>query len=263
MGAMHRSVQRVMLEAHRVIFARGILRFGWGRRLFFGFYDFYKWLYEARSAGALRPFVRAGSCAVDVGANVGFFTKRFARWVGPGGHVVAIEPDATNHAELVRALAVRDLSGRVRVLRAAADAAPGTARLLINPDHPGDHRLSDEGEPVAAVTVDQAVPAGPPVSLVKIDVQGAELRVLAGAAGVVERDRPAMFVEVHPPGLALYGADLDALLGWFAERSYAPHRLRRDGAMPLSREELDRVLARLGYVDVLFLPAETRAGSAP
>lgn len=200
-----------------------------------------------------------GSCVVDVGANVGFFAKRFARWVGPEGRVVAIEPERANHAELVRALAARNLAGRVQVLHAAADSSAGTARLGINPDHPGDHRLGDDGEPVAAVTVDGSVPAGLRVSLIKIDVQGAELRVLSGAAAVVARDRPALFVEVHPPSLTLYGASLHLLLRWFADRNYAPHWLVRGQAKPLPRAELDGALARRGYVDVLFLPAEIRA----
>jgi len=90
-------------------------------------------------------------------------------------------------------------------------------------------------------------------------VQGAEMRVLAGADAVVARDRPALFVEVHPPSLKLYGADLDSLLHWCAERNYAPHWLVRDEVRPLPRADLDRALARRGYVDVLFLPADNRA----
>ena len=260
---MHQAVQRVLLRSYRLVFARGLLRFAWGRRLFFTLYESYKLLFEARSIGGLQAFVPRGTCVVDTGANVGFFAKRFARWVGPEGRVVAIEPEGRNHEELVRALAARNLSARVLTFRAAADAAPGTARLLINPDHPGDHRLSDEGVPVAAVTIDEAVPPGYPVALVKIDVQGAELRVLQGATAVLARGRPALFVEVHPPGLALYGSDVDLLLRWLTERNYAPHRLDHGLAKPLARAELDRILARRGYTDVLFLPAGFRAKMAP
>lgn len=256
---MHPLAQRMALGAYRLVFVRGLLRFAWGRRLFFGLYEGYKRLFEAGSIDALQSFVPEGSCVVDVGANVGFFAKRFARWVGPRGRVVAIEPEAANHAELVRALAARNLGERVLVLRAAADATAGTARLRINPDHPGDHRLGDDGEPVAAVTVDESAPAGLRVSLIKIDVQGAELRVLSGAAAVVARDRPALFVEVHPPSLALYGASLDSLLRWCADRNYAPHWLVRRQSRPLPRADLESALARRGYVDVLFLPAENYA----
>jgi len=44
-----------------------------------------------------------------------------------------------------------------------------------------------------------------------------------------------------------------------AQRNYAPHWLMRGEVRPLPRPDLDRALARRGYVDVLFLPAESRA----
>jgi hypothetical protein len=91
------------------------------------------------------------------------------------------------------------------------------------------------------------------VSLIKIDVQGAEMRVLAGATAILARDRPALFVEIDPAGLARFGASVDSLLGWLAGFGYAPHRTARGGARPCAREALDRALAHRGYADLLFL----------
>lgn len=250
---MRRAGQSIMLGAYRVLFARGLLRFAWGRRLFLALYELYKSTFEAGLIGGLRGYAPPGALVIDVGANVGFFTLRFARWIGPSGRVIAIEPEAANHAELVRRLGAHDLSGRVEAHRAVADAKAGNARLVINPDHPGDHRIGDEGEPIPAVALDAVVPAGANVSLIKIDVQGAEMRVLAGAAAILARDKPALFVEVDPAGLARFGTGVDALLGWLAGFGYAPHRLTHAGAEPLDRAALDRVLAARGYTDLLFL----------
>ncbi len=250
---MRRAAQNVMLGAYRLVFARGLLRFAWGRRAFFAVYEFYKNVFEAGPIGRLRAYVPEGGFVIDVGANVGFFTERFARWVGAEGRVLALEPEARNHAELCRRLAAKRLAERVDARRAVADAASGTAHLVINPDHPGDHRIGEAGEPVAALAIDELVPSGCRVSLIKIDVQGAELRVLAGAAGTIARDRPALFVELDPDGLERFGADVDALLGDLAARGYAPHRLTRDGPRACPRGELDAVLARHGYTDLLFL----------
>jgi FkbM family methyltransferase len=252
---MRRAAQSAMLGAYRVLFARGLLRFAWGRRLFFALYEFYKSRFEAGLIDGLRSFAPPGALVIDVGANVGFFTLRFARWVGPQGRVIAIEPEAANHAELVRRLRANDLAARVETHRAVADAKGGTARLVINPDHPGDHRIGDDGEPISAVALDAVVADGASVSLIKIDVQGAEMRVLAGAAAILARDRPALFVEIDPAGLARFGAGVDALLGWLAGFGYAPHRLTRGGPEPYDRAALDRVLAERGYTDLLFLAA--------
>ena len=250
---MRRAAQNAMLGAYRLIFVRGLLHVGWGRRLFFALYDTYKRMFEAGPVEALRPYVPAGGTVVDVGANVGFFTERFARWVGPRGRVIALEPERANFAELSRRLAAKGLAARVEAHRAVADAAAGIAHLVINPDHPGDHHIGDAGERVAATTLDTIVPPGARTSLIKIDVQGAELRVLAGGRKLVARDRPALFVEIDPGGLARFGAGVDALLGALAAAGYAPHILGRGGARPCSRGELDALLARRGYTDLLFL----------
>jgi FkbM family methyltransferase len=250
---MRRAAQNALLGAYRLVFAKGLLRSAWGRRLFFALYEFYKNLFEAGPIGALRAHVPEGGFVIDVGANVGFFTERFARWVGPGGRVLALEPEAANHAELLRRLAAKGLAARVDARRAVADAQSGTARLVINPDHPGDHRIGEDGEPVPAVALDDAVPAGAKVALIKIDVQGAELRVLAGASAILARDRPALFVEIDPAGLARFGAGVDALLESLAARGYAPHVLARAGPRPCPRAEVDAILSRRGYTDLVFL----------
>src|SRR5688572_22188566 len=109
---MHRAAQSVMLGAYRLIFARGLLRLGWGRRLYFALYEFYKSAFEAGRIGGLRTFVPEGGVVIDVGANVGFFTVRFARWVGPSGRVIAMEPEEGNHAELARRLAAKGMAAR-------------------------------------------------------------------------------------------------------------------------------------------------------
>jgi hypothetical protein len=52
-----------------------------------------KQYFEAGPIDRLREFVPAGSLVIDVGTNVGFFSLRFASWVGDCGKVVAIEPE--------------------------------------------------------------------------------------------------------------------------------------------------------------------------
>lgn len=187
---MQRYLQNALLAAYRAVFARGLLRFAWGRRLFFALYDLYKARMKAGEIDALQRWIPAGGRVVDVGANVGFFTMRFANWVGAGGRVIALEPESRNHAGLLRRVSEGGWSARVLVHQAVADCRDGQVRLEINPDHPGDHKIGDNGILVKALAVDSLCPAGSPrVALIKIDVQCAELRVLEGASAVLKRDR--------------------------------------------------------------------------
>jgi len=251
---MSRFLQGGLLWAYRVVFAHGLLRYRWGQRLYFYLYDAYKLLLEAGPISQLHALVPSATLVIDVGANVGFFTRRFARWVGAQGRVIAIEPEAMNFAELSRRIASEGHSDRVVLYQAVADRAAGEVRLVINEDHPGDHRIGRDGVPVPAVTLD-ALLAGETrkVALIKIDVQGAEIRVLMGAENVLTRDRPALLVEVDPAALARFDGDVESLLALLYRFEYVPHALEHDGFRPLTRPTLKELLARRSYVDVLFI----------
>jgi FkbM family methyltransferase len=224
----------------------------------------YKRLIEAGPVDSLRGLVPSGSTVVDVGANIGFFCLRFARWVGPAGRVIAIEPERRNIESLRRRLARAGLSDVVTFVEAAAADQPGELRLALNPGHPGDHHLAEDGEPVAAVALDDLVATDPrPVTLVKIDVQGAESMVLAGAARLIERHRPALFIEIHEPSLSRLGSSRRELIDKLIDLGYDGHSLTRRGIG--AREEPEQLIARSaeGYIDVLFLPSRVvNAGRA-
>lgn len=114
-------------------------------RAFLALYGLYKQYIEAGPINRLRDFVPSGALVIDVGANVGFFTVRFARWVGTSGEVIAIEPEGRNYDSLISVLKREDLLDRVRALKAVAAAVSGAALLEINPLYPADHKLSRDG----------------------------------------------------------------------------------------------------------------------
>jgi FkbM family methyltransferase len=225
---------------------------------FLAFYALYKSYFEAGPIDRLNEFVPTGSLVIDVGANVGFFSLRFARWVGGKGKVIAIEPENDNYDSLVAALKRKGLSDRVDALKAVAAAERGMALLEINPLHPADHKLSRDGTglPVTAVTLDDLVPdkAASRPALVKIDVQGAEMLVLNGAKDILKVAGPALFIELHEEGLRKFGTSVAAILNRLSEYDYQAYWLRRKGAHDkASQAEIHAAVARLGYVDVLFL----------
>ncbi len=248
------AVQRSLLRVYALVRATGLLETSLGRRAFEWAYDLYKRWDEAAGAEALQPLVAPGTLVIDVGANIGFFTVRFARWVSVGGRVLAIEPETTNLARLRRALSARNLQSQVEIIAAAATDRAGPVHLDVNPDHPGDHRLAATGQPVAGVTVDQLVAerGWSPVSLMKIDVQGAEAAVIAGAREVLTRLRPALYVEIDDLNLRSFGSSAAELCATLSRLGYTPYRCQSGAATPYDGRELLSD-AKSGYVDVLFL----------
>jgi FkbM family methyltransferase len=233
-------------------------------RVFLALYAMYKQYVEAGPIDRLREFVSSGSVVIDVGANVGFFSLRFANWVGDKGEVISIEPEDRNYKKLISMLKRERLLGRVRALKAVAAAAPGKMFLEINPLHPADHKLSRDGTGLAvdAVVLDDLVQTkvDQNLSLVKIDVQGAEMLVLQGASRILKISRPALFIELHEEGLKKFGTSVSEILSYLAGYGYEAYWLMRKGPhWKVSAAEINAKILRNGYVDVLFLTAHTRA----
>jgi len=88
--------------------------------------------------------VREGVVVWDVGANVGSYTILSSVLVGPRGHVIAIEPDATNIRYLRQHVELNDLPN-VTVLEVAVTERQGTVRFMRHADRLQGH-VAEEGD---------------------------------------------------------------------------------------------------------------------
>ena|GEM_PF-440298 len=144
-----------------------------------------------------------GDVVVDVGANIGTHTVFFGKHVGPKGRVVALEPQRFVHGLLVANVAANGLANVDCVLAAASSEVGTVAIPVVDPSRPcnfgaiavSGHGLAVTGatEPVRATTIDAL--ALDRCSLMKVDVEGLETLVLAGASETIARHQPILFVE--------------------------------------------------------------------
>lgn len=218
----------------------------------------YKFLIEASTLSPLRSIAVPGSTVIDVGANIGFFSVRFGRWVGPDGHVIAIEPEAQNMATLRRRVRRAGLQQTIDCVEAVAADRPGEMRLALQ-YQPGAHRIAAAGKPVSAVTLDDLTMNEPRrVALIKIDVQGAEMMVLTGARRVIEMHRPAIIIEVDDHALQRFEASAREMITLFADLGYRGHTLMRRGLRAWEAPEALIAHTANFSTDVLFLPQASR-----
>jgi len=158
------------------------------------------WLgsYELEKQLAFASHIRHGAVIYDVGANVGFYTLLASEKAGSSGEVHAFEPLPENLSFLWRHVRLNRLSN-VAVHAAAVSDVAGKLRFSRTGSRSTGH-LDDRGEmQVGAVTLDQFVfeQGHAPPSLVKIDVEGAEGRVLRGAQRLLHSKRPVIFLATH------------------------------------------------------------------
>jgi FkbM family methyltransferase len=215
-------------------------------------------VWEPHVERCLRALLNSGDAAIDVGANLGYFSAAMAQAVGPLGRVVAFEPVPATYARLSQLAA---LNGFVQLstfpLALGADA--GDATIHWDPRVAGSASLhTGQGERVAvrvrpldALVAEGSVPAP---RLVKIDVEGHELAVLRGARETIARSRPAIIFELNAAISARAGwrpADIAAELPGYAFRLLEP-----TGERDIDLTAFD--LRADEYVDVLGLPLDAR-----
>ncbi len=139
-----------------------------------------------------RRMLRAGDVVVDCGAHQGVTGMLYARWVGPSGRVIGFEAIPSN-AALARANAARNGIENFEVRGVAVGRARGEERFENVSNGAVYH--GDEGDAVVVpvVRLDDEIEHA---DFFKIDVEGWELEVLAGAERLLARG-PNVLVEVH------------------------------------------------------------------
>jgi FkbM family methyltransferase len=209
----------------------------------------------------LRATLQRGDAALDVGANLGYFTAVMAQAVGVAGRVWSLEPTPRIADDLAIALEVNGYD-HVELLRVAAGDRRGTATINFDP------RIAGSSSIVAAPSAESRrieVPLetldglhddgllGLP-RLIKLDVEGAELSALGGARALVGAARPEILFELNGDMSNAAGwtlADLGTLLNEIAP--YRLYELTPAGQAPV--DALDVRLEPQDFRDFVAKPA--------
>jgi FkbM family methyltransferase len=220
--------------------------------------------YSPEERRLLTTLAPPGGVVVQVGANVGALTLPLAHAVGREGRVFALEPQPVLFKALTANLALNNL-WHVEAKQVAAGAMPGVTYLPdVDYQQPGNFGgLSTSDTPstvrVSIVTLDAALKDLPRCDLLHLDCEGAELAALEGAAGLLRRLRPVLYVEVDRPavrdGLPALLAQHDYVAGLHAPLLFAPDNWR-GVEKNIFADESGTALASF---NALCVPAERRA----
>jgi FkbM family methyltransferase len=163
---------------------------------------------QAAEFDVIRQHVRSGDLVCDIGANKGSFILWLSRWCA-GGRVVAFEPQpefARRLADVCRAMRLDN----VRVEAKAVYSHSGDQELFVPAGHsPGaslTHKAAEANSfttlSVPVVALDDYFGENDHVTLLKIDVEGAELGLFKGAERILRRQAPLLVFECENRHLA-------------------------------------------------------------
>jgi len=179
-------------------------------------YAAYKIYADRAERELLRKILFQGAVVVDVGANIGIYSKFLSRCVGPTGLVYSFEPSPDNFRRL--SAATRDLSN-VRLTQAAVGERSGESKLYVSDKLNVDHRAykadgdSRRAVPTEMVALDDYFKSGQRVDLIKMDIQGYELHALRGGQRVLQENPDVnLLLEFWPAGLEQAGVGWEELI---------------------------------------------------
>jgi FkbM family methyltransferase len=225
-------------------------------------------IWEPLETEVVRRLLQPGALFLDVGANIGWYSVVAARL---GARVIALEPEPTNFRLLQANTAGLDVTA---IRRAASDSVE-SAFLSLSPDNQGDHRTSHtviDGRRairIDVVSLDSLVPAGL-ASVLKIDTQGSEVRVLRGSRELLGRSagEVAAVIEYWPYGLDRCGSSAEDLVSEVEGLGAELYQVDEvsGSLIPRSSEQFRRwaregvySVAAEGHTNLLAVPAHRRA----
>lgn len=182
-------------------------------------------VWEPPVTAAIEELARPGMIALDVGADIGYYSLQMSRLVGPAGRVIAFEPIPDARRRLEHNIALNDCKN-IEVSEYALGNQEGTvyledpfkkSRLNLNKSSgtAGDikvsiKRMDDLVEQMKLSSVD----------IIKMDIEGAEHEALLGMEQTLKKFHPILIIEVHNKFLPLFGSNSEELLGWLKTLNY-------------------------------------------
>jgi FkbM family methyltransferase len=223
--------------------------------------------WEPNEFAFLDRVLKPGMTFVDAGANEGVYAVFAASRVGAAGAVWAFEPSAREVARLKFNLELNSLPARVFPM-ALADSA-GTAELTLGGYEHEPHNtlgafayegIEAAGKQLVDVRrLDEVVAAERParIDVIKMDVEGAETRLLRGAAAAIEKFQPILLFEVSEASLQNQGSSREELLALVRSYGYSLYVFDRATGLPVEAAPDEYADNMIGLPAGRPMPAET------
>jgi len=195
-------------------------------------WQYAEWLPISQEITSIYLKPKLGDVVIDAGAQYGFYTLPASRLVGKDGLVIAFEPASRNWRGLLANLQLNKIKN-VKPFGMALGDFDGEVKLYLS-DHPGMHSIisstSKRFEFVPIKRLDTIVDelGLDKVNIIKLDTEGAELKILQGALSTIKRHRPRLTIAAYH-----YSTESEEIVEWLRKNTPSHHIVRahaREGA---------------------------------
>ena len=194
----------------------------------------YRYGYSDPELDLVGNLLRTGDVFVDGGANVGLFSLVAAARVGQSGRVIAFEPAVETRRRLVGNCAENPYPW-IEIRPEALGKEKGVAQFIsfdgnssgVSSFAPENSSFGKKVE-VVVTTLDHALENVDlsTLRLIKLDLEGAELKALQGSIGVLKNSNTDIFIEIEPSHLQRQGSSAEEVFCFFDELGFRPYQVR-------------------------------------
>ncbi|MDP3941909.1 MAG: FkbM family methyltransferase [bacterium] len=191
----------------------------------------HKW--EEYETELFKKNIKKGDIILDIGAHIGYYTLIAARIVGSNGRVYAFEPDPKNFSLLKKNVEENRYKNVVLINKAVSDT-DGDLKLFLASKNTGDHRIYKPKErrksvKIQSITLDNFFKNNYRVDLIKLDIQGSEVRAIKGGQKIIKLNKNIkILTEFWPRGLKLSGSSANEYIGLLTENKFQIYDVNKD-----------------------------------
>jgi len=173
--------------------------------------------WEFEESKFLKSYVKEDMQIVDIGANIGYFTLLFSKWVGQNGKIFSFEPEPENFTILQKNIIANQCRNVLSYQQAISDSS-NSEFLYLSQTNPGDHRITsfyayehDEHRSkikIDTTSLDSFFQSNSKINLIKMDIEGAEGLALKGMTNLInENKKLSLYTEFWPYALEKSGTN--------------------------------------------------------
>lgn len=211
----------------------------------------------------LKSLIKNGEVVVDVGAHIGWYTLVASQCVGRLGKVISFEPHPFCIDRLRNNVSLNNFTN-VKIEQIALSDKNKKVSFWIGDDMGGSlvkentqrltkgkvKRISVKAQTLDSYVVSQKIKR---ISLIKIDVEGAELKVLRGAKNILQKQSPYLIVEVIEENLKAFAANRVMLFNFVREFGYKPYLFTKGGVKQIAFSEIPKTTINLLFSKKVIL----------
>lgn len=220
-----------------------------------------RWLFtgadfEPATVDLIRKYLSKDDNFLDIGANIGYFSLIAAMQISDRGTVYAFEPTPLTISRLKKNVLLNNLSN-IKVIEKAVSNENGIVKFKTPSDsirNSGRSSMRDIEEnfselTVETVSIDSMLNKLEKITLIKMDIEGAEGLALEGMHKLLERDRPVIILELSDGYLKQMGYSSKMILDFLKNKNYRVYEVSN----PQKEVDMKEILEVI-QCDILCLP---------